>query len=210
MIIAIDGPAASGKGTLAKRIAAQLGLPHLDTGLLYRAVARALIEAALPLDDERAAIRAAETLTLDALDPEKLRGAQAGEAASRIAAVPGVRRAILELQRAFGRQPGGAVLDGRDIGTVVCPQADVKLFVTASLEERAKRRWRELVLSGAPLDYEMVLADIRRRDERDSLRSVSPLVQAPDAALLDTTELSSDAAFARALELIRVKTEQPV
>jgi cytidylate kinase len=208
MIIAIDGPAASGKGTLAKRIAAQLGLPHLDTGLLYRAVARALIEAAQPLDDERAAIRAAETLTLDALDPEKLRGAQAGEAASRIAAVPGVRRAILELQRAFGRQPGGAVLDGRDIGTVVCPQADVKLFVTASLDERAKRRWRELVLSGAPLDYEMVLADIRRRDERDSLRSVSPLVQAPDAALLDTTELSSDAAFARALELIRAKTKQ--
>ena len=210
MIIAIDGPAASGKGTLAKRIAAQLGLPHLDTGLLYRAVARALIDAALPLNDERAAIRAAETLTLDALDPEKLRGAQAGEAASRIAAIPAVRRAILELQRAFGRQPGGAVLDGRDIGTVVCPQADVKLFVTASLEERAKRRWRELVLSGAPLDYEMVLADIKRRDERDSLRSVSPLVQASDATLLDTTELSSDAAFARALELIRVKTEQPV
>jgi cytidylate kinase len=195
---------------LAKRIAAQLGLPHLDTGLLYRAVARALIDAALPLNDERAAIRAAETLTLDALDPEKLRGAQAGEAASRIAAIPAVRRAILELQRAFGRQPGGAVLDGRDIGTVVCPQADVKLFVTASLEERAKRRWRELVLSGAPLDYEMVLADIKRRDERDSLRSVSPLVQASDATLLDTTELSSDAAFARALELIRVKTEQPV
>ena len=210
MIIAIDGPAASGKGTLAKRIAAQLGLPHLDTGLLYRAVARALIDATLPLNDERAAIRAAETLTLDALDPEKLRGAQAGEAASRIAAIPAVRRAILELQRAFGRQPGGAVLDGRDIGTVVCPQADVKLFVTASLEERAKRRWRELVLSGAPLDYEMVLADIKRRDERDSLRSVSPLVQASDATLLDTTELSSDAAFARALELIRVKTEQPV
>jgi cytidylate kinase len=208
MIIAIDGPAASGKGTLAKRIAAHLGLPHLDTGLLYRAVARSLIEASLPLDDEPAAIAAAERLKLAALDPEKLRGAEAGEAASRVAAIPAVRGAILELQRAFSRQPEGAVLDGRDIGTVVCPQADVKLFVTASLEERARRRWRELVLSGAPLDYEMVLADIRRRDERDSSRSVSPLVRASDAIVLDTTALDPEAAFARALDTIRTASKQ--
>jgi cytidylate kinase len=209
MIIAIDGPAASGKGTLAKRIAAHHCLPHLDTGLLYRAVAQALVEAALPLDDEAAAIRAARALTLDSLDAERLRGAKAGEAASRIAAYPGVRAAILELQRNFARQPGGAVLDGRDIGTVVCPQADVKLFVTASLEERARRRWRELALGGAPLDYDAVLADIRRRDERDSGRAASPLRQAGDAILLDTTKLDAEAALAAALAIIGSKAHSP-
>jgi CMP/dCMP kinase len=209
MIIAIDGPAASGKGTLAKRIAAHHGLPHLDTGLLYRAVAQALVEAALPLDDEAAAIRAARALTLDSLDAERLRGAKAGEAASRIAAYPGVRAAILELQRNFARQPGGAVLDGRDIGTVVCPQADVKLFVTASLEERTRRRWRELALGGAPLDYDVVLADIRRRDERDSGRAASPLRQAGDAILLDTTKLDAEAALAAALAIIGSKAHSP-
>jgi cytidylate kinase len=209
MIIAIDGPAASGKGTLAKRIAAHHGLPHLDTGLLYRAVAQALVEAALPLDDEAAAIRAARALTLDSLDAERLRGAKAGEAASRIASYPGVRAAILELQRNFARQPGGAVLDGRDIGTVVCPQADVKLFVTASLEERTRRRWRELALGGAPLDYDVVLADIRRRDERDSGRAASPLRQAGDAILLDTTKLDAEAALAAALAIIGSKAHSP-
>jgi len=209
MIIAIDGPAASGKGTLAKRIATRCGLAHLDTGLLYRAVARALLDASLPPDDEPAAVRAAKGLTLGSLDAEKLRGAETGEAASRVAAMPAVRASILELQRAFARQPGGAVLDGRDIGTVVCPKADVKLFVTASLEERAKRRWRELVLSGAPLDYDAVVADIRRRDERDSLRSASPLRQAPDAILIDTTSLDAEAALACALAVIRSKMSQP-
>jgi cytidylate kinase len=207
MIIAIDGPAASGKGTLAKRIAAHYDLPHLDTGLLYRAVARALVEASLPPDDEHAAIGAAKALSLDALDPEKLRGAEMSEAASRVAAIPAVRAAILALQRGFARQPQGAVLDGRDIGTVVCPDADVKLFVTASLEERAKRRWRELVLSGAPLDYDAVLDDIRRRDARDTQRSISPLRQAADAALIDTTHLDAEGALAAALAVIGAKTK---
>jgi CMP/dCMP kinase len=209
MIIAIDGPAASGKGTLAKRIAAHYGLPHLDTGLLYRAVARALIEASLPPDDETAAVRAAKGLTLASLDPEMLRGAKMGEAASRVASLPPVRAAILQLQRDFARQRGGAVLDGRDIGTVVCPGADVKLYVTASLEERAKRRWRELVLGGAPLDYDAVRDDIRRRDERDAGRAASPLRQAADAILIDTTSLDAEGALGAALAVIRSKMEQP-
>jgi cytidylate kinase len=209
VIIAIDGPAASGKGTLAKAVASHLRLPHLDTGLLYRAVARALVEAGLSLDDEAAAIRAARALSLSSLDAEKLRGAEMGEAASRVAAYPAVRTAILELQRAFARQPRGAVLDGRDIGTVVCPDADVKLFVTASLEERARRRWRELALGGAPLDYDVVLADIRRRDERDSGRAVSPLRQAEDAVLIDTTKLDAEAALAAALAIVSSKAPSP-
>ena len=205
MIIAIDGPAASGKGTLAKAVAAHLRLPHLDTGLLYRAVAQALVEAGLSLDDQAAATRAAKALSLSSLDARKLRGAEMGEAASRVAAYPALRAAILELQRSFARQPRGAVLDGRDIGTVVCPDADVKLFVTASLDERAKRRWRELALGGAPLDYDVVLADIRRRDERDSSRAISPLRQAEDAVLIDTTRLDAEAALAAALAIVRSK-----
>ena len=205
MIIAIDGPAASGKGTLARKVAAHYGLPHLDTGLLYRAVARALADASLALDDEEAAVAAAKALTLKALDPEKLRVAAMSEAASRVAALPSVRAAILDLQREFSRQPRGAVLDGRDIGTVVCPDADVKLFITASLEERAKRRWRELVLSGAPLDYDAVVEDIQRRDARDASRPVSPLRQAPDAVPIDTTHLDADEALAAALAVISSK-----
>lgn len=205
MIIAIDGPAASGKGTLAKAVASHLRLPHLDTGLLYRAVAQALVEAGLSLDDQAAATRAAKALSLSSLDARKLRGAEMGEAASRVAAYPALRAAILELQRSFARQPRGAVLDGRDIGTVVCPDADVKLFVTASLDERARRRWRELALGGAPLDYDVVLADIRRRDERDSSRAISPLRQAEDAVLIDTTRLDAEAALAAALAIVRSK-----
>jgi CMP/dCMP kinase len=205
VIIAIDGPAASGKGTLAKRIAAHLGLAHLDSGLLYRGVASRLIEEDTPLDDEAAAARAASALDLEGLDEAKLRGAGMGEAASRVAAYPAVRAALVELQRAFADQPGGAVIDGRDIGTVICSDAEVKLFITASTEERARRRWRELVLGGAPLDFNDVLDDIRRRDERDAKRLISPLRQAADAILIDTTDLDSDSAFTAALAAIKAK-----
>ena len=202
MIIAIDGPAASGKGTLAKAVAAHYGLPHLDSGLLYRAVAHRLLAAGTGLDDEAAAEEAARGLDMARLDPAPLRGGEMGEAASRIAAYPGVRAALVAAQRAFARQPGGAVIDGRDIGTVICPQAQVKLFVTAAPEERAKRRWRGLVLGGAPLDYDAVLADIRRRDARDSGRSISPLRQAQDAALIDTTALDAAGTLAAALAIV--------
>jgi CMP/dCMP kinase len=205
VIIAIDGPAASGKGTLAKLIAAHLGLAHLDSGLLYRGVASRLIESGASLDDEAAAARAAQALDLATLDKTKLRAAGMGEAASRVAAFPSVRAVLVEQQRAFARQPGGAVIDGRDIGTVICPDADVKLFITASTEERARRRWRELVLGGTPFDYDTVLDDIRRRDERDTGRSVSPLRQAGDAILIDTTTLLSDGAFTAALAAIEAR-----
>ncbi|SDR61635.1 cytidylate kinase [Rhizobiales bacterium GAS191] len=209
MIIAIDGPAASGKGMLARGIAAALRLPHLDTGLLYRAVAQRLIAADLPLDDEAAAHEAALKLDIAGLEATALRGAEMGEAASRVAAYPSVREALVALQRGFAAQDGGAVLDGRDIGTVICPDADVKLFVTASPEERARRRWRELVLGGAPLDYDAVLADIRRRDERDSGRKNAPLRQAADAMVLDTTQLDAQGALAAALGIIRAKAASP-
>ncbi|MGC1576576.1 MAG: (d)CMP kinase [Beijerinckiaceae bacterium] len=202
MIIAIDGPAASGKGTLAKAVAARVRLAHLDSGLLYRAVARSLIDRGLSLEAEAEAAEAAAALDLSTLDAAALRGAEMGEAASRVAAYPSVRAALVHLQRAFARRPGGAVIDGRDIGTVICPDAQVKLFVTASPEERARRRWRELVLGGAPLDYDAVLADIRRRDKRDSTRSVAPLRQAPDAVLIDTTHLRPEAALEAALAVI--------
>jgi cytidylate kinase len=209
VIIAIDGPAASGKGMLARGIAAALRLPHLDTGLLYRAVAQRLIAADLPLDDEAAAHEAALKLDIAGLEATALRGAEMGEAASRVAAYPSVREALVALQRGFAAQDGGAVLDGRDIGTVICPDADVKLFVTASPEERARRRWRELVLGGAPLDYDAVLADIRRRDERDSGRKNAPLRQAADAMVLDTTQLDAQGALAAALGIIRAKAASP-
>jgi cytidylate kinase len=210
VIIAIDGPAASGKGTLAKAVAARRSLPHLDTGLLYRAVARRLIDRGLALDDEAAAAGVAAELDLDHLgEATRLRGAEMGDAASRVARLPSVRAALVHLQRSFAHQPGGAVIDGRDIGTAICPEADVKLFVTASPEERARRRWRELVLGGAPLDYDAVLADIRRRDERDSTRSASPLRQASDATLLDTTRLDAQAVLAAALAIIDAKAPSP-
>ena len=185
MIIAVDGPAASGKGTLAKRLAAHFGLNHLDTGLLYRAVARALIDQSLPLSDEVAAARMAQSLNFAALDEAKLRGREAGEAASVISVYPDVRQALLEGQRRFAAKLPGAVLDGRDIGTVICPNASAKLFVTASPEVRARRRWLELSKTDPGLSYESVLDDIRRRDERDSNRSAAPLRKAEDARLLD-------------------------
>lgn len=205
MIIAIDGPAASGKGTLAKRIADYLGLPVLDTGLLYRAVARDTARMGLKLDDTWAAVAAARGLDPGSLDDAALRGAAAGEAASVVARIPEVRAALLAYQRAFAARKPGAVLDGRDIGTVICPEADVKIFVTAASEERARRRWRELASRGEDVPFETVLGDIRARDERDSNRSAAPLVAAADARVLDTTTMDADAAFAAALEIVSGK-----
>ncbi len=205
MIIAIDGPAASGKGTLAKRLARHFGLPHLDTGLLYRATAYAVRQAGGDLQDPEGAARHAVALDLAMLDDEALRGREAGEAASIVAAHPPVRAALLDLQRRFAAQKGGAVLDGRDIGTVVCPQADAKLFVTASAEERARRRAKELGSRGEPVDEAAILADIRRRDERDSSRSTAPLLAAPDAFLLDTTQMDVETAFRAALALVEAR-----
>jgi cytidylate kinase len=202
MIVTIDGPAASGKGTLARRIARHLGLPHLDTGLLYRAVAARLIEQGKSLDDEAAAAVCARALSLDAIDPHRLSGAALGEAASRVAAMPEVRAALLDLQQDFARRPEGAVLDGRDTGTVIAPQAEAKIFVTAAPEARAHRRHKELKQRGEPLPYEVVLAEIRKRDARDSGRAIAPLKAAPDAVLLDTTDLDIEAAFLAVLSIV--------
>ncbi|WP_449409903.1 (d)CMP kinase [Methylobacterium komagatae] len=202
LVIAIDGPAASGKGTLAKRLAAHYGLPHLDTGLLYRAVAFALLETGQSLDDTKAAARAAETLDASGLTDPRLRDRAMGEAASRVSAVPEVRSALLAWQRRFAADPAGAVLDGRDIGTVVCPAASVKLFITASSEERARRRHKELAGRGEAATLEGILADIEARDARDSLRSAAPLRMADDAVRLDTTELDAAAAFDEARAIV--------
>ena len=203
MIVTIDGPAASGKGTLARRLADHLKIPHLDTGLLYRCVAEHLLAAGHALDDAAAALQAARSVRLSGLDRERLSRAGLGEAASRIAAIPEVRAALLKLQQDFARQPGGAVLDGRDTGTVIAPEAEVKIFVTASPEVRAGRRHRELAAQGDPIGYEQVLSDIRRRDERDAGRAAAPLKPAPDAVLLDTTLLDIEAAFREVLNIVR-------
>ena len=202
MVIAIDGPAASGKGTLARRLAAHLGCPHLDTGLLYRAVASRVLEEGAELTDEVAAIGAAQRLDPARLADPALRGSHMGEAASVVSAVPAVRAELLAFQRRFAATPGGAVLDGRDIGTVVCPDADVKLYVTASAEERAGRRFREFKGAGQSVTLEAVLAEIHRRDERDRSRSAAPLALAPGATVLDTTGLDADEAFAGALAIV--------
>jgi cytidylate kinase len=202
LVIAIDGPAASGKGTLAKRLAAHYGLPHLDTGLLYRAVAFSVLQAGQSLDDKAAAARAAETLDAASLGNAQLRDRAMGEAASRVSAVPEVRAALLALQRRFAADPAGAVLDGRDIGTVVCPAASVKLFITASALERARRRHRELAGRGEAATLEGILSDIEARDERDSSRSAAPLRMADDAVKLDTTELDVAAAFDEARAIV--------
>lgn len=208
MIIAIDGPAASGKGTLAKRVAAHFGLPYLDTGLLYRAVARDLIDGGHRLEDEAAAVRAAQALDPATLDDPDLRAPGVGEAASVVAKVGAVRAALLAFQRQFAHQGAGAVLDGRDIGTVVCPAAEVKIFVTADARVRARRRYDELHSRGGDLDQESVLEMIRKRDERDTGRADSPMRPADDAILLDTTELDIEAAFDAAIELIKRKIGQ--
>lgn len=202
MIIAIDGPAASGKGTIARRLAAHFGLPYLDTGSLYRAVGRAVMDRGESLNDAAAAEAAARRLVLGDIDEERLRGKEMGEAASLVAVVPQVRAALIDAQRAFAHHAKGAVLDGRDIGTVICPDADVKIFVTASPEARATRRTLELQGRGEAVDYADVLADIRKRDARDAARDVAPLVAAADAARLDTTELDIAAAFAAALAIV--------
>ena len=202
MVIAIDGPAASGKGTLGRRIAAHLGRPYLDTGLLYRAVARELLDRERSLSDPDAAASVASSLDAARLSDERLRGRDMGEAASIVSAHEPVRDALLAYQRRFAAQPGGAVLDGRDIGTVVCPKADIKLYVTASAEERARRRHRELEQAGEASDYAIVLAAIIRRDERDANRGAAPLRIAPDAVVLDTTTLDADRALAAALAIV--------
>jgi CMP/dCMP kinase len=202
LIIAIDGPAASGKGTLAKRIAAHFGLAWLDTGLLYRAVARDVLARGGNLDDVIAAEAAARAVVAETLADAGLRGPQAGEAASIVAKIPEVRVALLDYQRAFAQQDGGAVLDGRDIGTVVCPDAHVKIFVTASDEARAHRRFLEHQARGESVTYDELLADIRRRDARDSGRAAAPMHAAADALHLDTTDLDAEQAFQAALQLI--------
>jgi cytidylate kinase len=202
MIIAIDGPAASGKGTLGKRLSEHFGFAHLDTGLLYRAVARVMLDRDLDLTDRDAAHQVALDLDVTHLDDPRLRGAQMGEAASVISGYQPVRDALLAFQRQFADQPPGAVLDGRDIGTVVCPHANVKLFITAAPEERARRRHLELQRRGEETEYATILEDIRRRDERDMNRSTAPLKPASDALTLDTTHLDADAAFQAALDLV--------
>lgn len=203
LIIAVDGPAASGKGTIAARLARTYGLPHLDTGLLYRAVGLGVLDSGGSLDDAAAAEVVARDLRAENLsDTERLTSGEAGEAASRVAGYPGVRAALLEFQRAFAAQPGGAVLDGRDIGTVIAPDAQAKLFVTATAEVRAMRRWKQLTGRGDAIAYEDMLADIVRRDERDAGRGAAPMVQAEDAVLLDTTDMDIETAFDAARRIV--------
>lgn len=207
-VIAVDGPAAAGKGTLARRLAAALGLPHLDTGLLYRAVGRRVLDVAGDPRDAAQAEAAARALTPADLDRTDLRSPMADRAASAVAAIPAVRAALLDFQRGFGRDRG-AVLDGRDIGTVVFPDAAVKLFVTASVQERARRRCLELRGRGVAADPAQVEAEIRDRDAQDASRPVAPLKPAADALLLDTTTLDAEAAFAAALALVRERLGKP-
>ncbi|WP_371348340.1 (d)CMP kinase [Ancylobacter sp. IITR112] len=202
MIIALDGPAASGKGTIARRLAAHFRLPHLDTGLLYRAVGAKALAEHVNFDDEAALERLAGGLDLATLDPETLKSGAIGEAASRVAALPGVRAKLLTLQQDFARQPGGAVLDGRDIGTVIAPDAQVKIFVTATPEARAARRHAELVQRGEAVTFEQVLADIAKRDERDSGRASAPLLRAEDAEILDNTHLGVEESWQAALAIL--------
>lgn len=203
MIVAVDGPAAAGKGTLARRLAAHLGLPYLDTGLLYRAVGRLVLDAGADPADPAAAEAAAQRLRAEDLARDDLRGPAQDDAASKVAAIPGVRAALLAFQRRFGAA-GGAVLDGRDVGTVIFPQAEVKLFVTASAEARARRRHLE---RGGTVPLAQVEAEMAARDARDAGRDVAPLAPAADAVLLDTTGLDADAAFAAALGIIAAKVK---
>jgi cytidylate kinase len=204
LVVAVDGPAASGKSTLAKRIAAHFGLPFLDTGLLYRAVGRRVLTAGGDPGSEADAAAQALALRIDDVDAEALRGERVGRAASQVAAFGSVRAAVLPFQRRFAAQPPGAVLAGRDIGTVVCPDAPAKIFVTASVEERARRRFEELRQKDSTVIYPAVLEELRLRDRRDQERTVAPLRAAPDAWVLDTTDLDADAAF----EAVRVHIER--
>lgn len=208
-IIAVDGPAASGKGTLAKRLAEHLGVPYLDTGLLYRAVARDVVAKGQKLEDSDAAVCAAKAIDADSLGDPGLRGPLVGDAASIVAKIPAVRAALLDYQRGFARNAArGAILDGRDIGTVVCPDAYIKIFVTASDEVRARRRHLEHEVRGESIPYERVLEDLRRRDARDTGRSVAPLEVAADAVIIDTTDLDKDQAFAVVLGLVEKRLQK--
>jgi cytidylate kinase len=197
--VAIDGPAASGKGTIARAVAAHYGLGHLDTGLLYRAVGKRMLQGETP------EVAAVALTAADLADPDALRGADVAQAASRVAAIPEVRAALLDFQQAFASRAGGAVLDGRDIGTVICPDAEAKLFVTASSAIRAKRRFDELRARGTETSFEAVLADIEERDDRDSGRSSAPLLRADDAVLIDTSDLGVDDAIAAAIRAVEAK-----
>ncbi len=202
MIIAIDGPAASGKGTMARRIAKEIGVPYLDTGSLYRAVGVFTLRRGGDPANEIDAVAAANELNINDFSPEDLRAEAAGNAASKVAAIPGVRAALLAYQRSFAAKPAGAVLDGRDIGTVVCPDADAKIFVTASLEVRVQRRIKELREKGESVNEQRVWDDMVARDERDSNRGVAPLKPADDAFVLDTSSMNADEAFAQAKAFI--------
>ncbi|UWQ49214.1 cytidylate kinase [Leisingera caerulea] len=198
--IAVDGPAAAGKGTISKAVAAHYGFGHLDTGLLYRAVGAKMMEGVAP-------VTAAQTLTPEDLAREDLRGPEVAQAASKVAVISEVRAALVDFQRAFARRAGGAVLDGRDIGTVICPYAQVKLFVTASAEVRARRRFLELTAAGKVITLAEVLADVKARDDRDMNRAEAPLKPADDAVLIDTSELSIEEALAKALAVIESRME---
>ncbi len=205
MIIAVDGPLASGKGTIARALAAKFNLPHLDTGTLYRAVAVALLDAGTPPEDVEAAEAAARALDVDAIDETRIRTAGAGVAASVVSAHARVRQALFELQRDFAHQPGGAVLDGRDIGTVIAPEADVKLFVTASEAARAWRRQAELVNRGEEIDFDTVLGQLRQRDARDASRADAPMLKAADAVEIDTTDMTIEEAIKAAIEVVEAR-----
>lgn len=204
-VIAIDGPAASGKGTMARNLSTHLGLRHLDSGSLYRAVALSLLNSKTNLDDETAAVKAAEHLDEALLGTPELRLEHVGRAASQIAKYPGVRQALLEFQRRFAKTPPGAVIDGRDIGTIVCPDADVKIFLTASPEVRAERRALELEGRGESVDRAKLIAEIKERDRQDEEREVAPLKPAQDAVLLDASNLDIEAALAAALKIVNSK-----
>lgn len=205
LVIAVDGPAASGKGTLARRLSAHYRLPYLDTGLLYRMVARAMLDAGHDITNAEAAAALVSTFKDDAFAEDMLRGREIGEAASVVAAMPAVRSGLIERQRRFAGQPGGAVLDGRDIGTVIWPLAKAKLFVTATPEVRAARRHKELAGRGEIATFEGILADIRRRDARDSGRSDAPLKAAEDAVILDTSALTVEEAAAAAIDIVEMR-----
>jgi len=196
--IAIDGPAAAGKGTVSKAVAAHFGFAHLDTGLLYRATGRRTLDGTDPVE-------AAKSLQAEDLQADDLRTPEVAQAASRVAADPDVRQALVDFQRAFARRAGGAVLDGRDIGTVICPEAEMKLFVTASDDIRAERRFKELTENGHEVGYEDVLADLRARDARDSARAAAPLKPADDAVMLDTSRMSIDEAVAAAISEVEAR-----
>ncbi|MDJ0919823.1 MAG: (d)CMP kinase [Henriciella sp.] len=202
MIIAIDGTLASGKGTIARQLSAEYGLPYMDTGQLYRLTGLIALAAEVDFDDAQALADIAESLNFQGYTDDELRTAEVGQAASKVAAVPEVRAALLNLQRRFALQPGGAVLDGRDIGTVICPEADVKLWIDASVEARALRRWKELVSKGETLTLDEMISQLKERDERDKSRKDAPMVAAADAVLIDTTHLSIDAAVDKARAVV--------